>query len=143
MRSWRYTPVLVAIVLTVVPSLANAASHRVTIDNFGRFQVRPDVIPQGASNSFFDLDWKQWGGPVARAKGKGSYGITGHYHVYRLTLRADRIRSCRGRRVYGRLRIWKAHGKQPTIEELECRVGQYLPPAYLRNRAFEPVHRSR
>ncbi len=132
MRSGRCTPILVVIVLiAVAPSLANAASHRVTIDNFGRFQVRPEVIPQGASNSFFNLSWKSWGGPVARAKGKGSYGITGHYHVYRLTLRADKTRSCHGRRVYGRLRIWKAHHKKPMVEELKCRSGQYLPPQYL------------
>lgn len=131
MRRGKHVFVLAAIALAAAALTADAAAPRVTIDNFGRFEVRPDVIPQGASNSFFDLRWEAWGGPIARAKGKGSYGVTGHYHIYRLALRADRIRSCRGRRVYGRLRIWKAHRKRPIVEELDCRHGQYLPPAYL------------
>ncbi len=98
------------------------------IVEFKKFKVRPGSIPQGASHSLFDLRWSRWGGRVARARGHGDEGAgAANEHIFQLTLlEALDIGSCRGHRVYTRLRL---HTKDPASvysETLNCKVGQYF-----------------
>jgi hypothetical protein len=96
---------------------------------FKDFGIRPSVITQGASNEFFDLRWSSWGGSVARARGKGSEGVTNHYHTYPFSLEAFGLGTCRRHLVYTRLEFTNLHDRHDAgVEDLNCRVGQYFEP---------------
>lgn len=97
-----------------------------TIMNFAKYEVRPAFIAQGASNELYELHWSSWGGPTATASGRGSYGVTEHYHTYRLALSTFHIGVCRGIRVYTRLRLHDLSQGSTSEETLECRTGQYF-----------------
>jgi hypothetical protein len=97
-----------------------------TIMNFAKYEIRPTYIAQGASNELYKLRWHSWGGRMATASGRGSYGVTEHYHTYRLSLSAFHIGSCRGIRVYTHLRLHDLSQGGTAEETLECRTGQYF-----------------
>lgn len=97
-----------------------------TIMNFGKYEIRPTYIAQGASNELYELRWRSWGGATAAASGRGSYGVTEHYHTYRLALSAFHIGLCHGIRVYTRLRLRDLSQGSTSEETLECRTGQYF-----------------
>jgi hypothetical protein len=97
-----------------------------TIMNFDKYEIRPTYIAQGASNELYKLRWNSWGGTTATASGRGSYGVTEHYHIFRLSLSAFHIGLCRGIRVYTDLRLHNLSQGGTSEEKLECRTGQYF-----------------
>ena len=92
----------------------------------GSRRVRPSVLPIGASQAIYDVDWSSWGGK--RVRGTGVFpandcipycDAAGSITRHRVALTLTRKRVCRGYDEYLSLRYRPLQGSIPRATKLD------------------------